>query len=106
MVMNLSGSLRRRFSFTLIGVVTVISVIFSGIVIGYNYAKKEAELKRQLLQNLHLAETVLPEAIWQGNQRPINDILRVLLTNDAVIFARILIGDSIIISHAKPLYAE
>jgi PAS domain S-box-containing protein len=106
MVMNLNGSLRRRFSFTLIGVVTFISVIFSGAVIGYNYTQKEAELKRQLLQTLHLAETVLPEAVWQGNQRSINDILRVILASDAVIFARILVGDSIVISHVKPMHGE
>ncbi len=106
MAMNFNGSLRRRFSFTLIGVVTFISVIFSGVVISYNYTKKEAELKRQLLQTLHLAETVLPEAVWQGNQRPINDILRVILASDAVIFARILVGDSIVISHVKPMHGE
>ncbi len=106
MVMNLNRSLRRRFSFTLIGVVTFISMIFSGVVIGYNYTKKEAELKRQLLQTLHLAETVLPEAVWQGNQRSINDILRVILASDAVIFARILVGDTIVISHVKPMHGE
>ncbi len=106
MVMNLNRSLRQRFSFTLIGVVTFISIIFSGVVIGYNYTKKEAELKRQLLQTLHLAETVLPEAVWQGNQRSINDILRVILASDAVIFARILVGDTIVISHVKPMHGE
>lgn len=104
MGMNLNGSLRRRFSFTLIGVVTFISVIFSGVVVGYNYTKKEAELKKQLLQTLQLAETVLPEAVWQGNERSTHDILRVILASDAVIFARVLVGDGIVISHVKPMH--
>ncbi len=104
MAMHFNKSLRRRFILTLIGVVTVISVIFSGMVIGYNYRKKEAELQKQLRRTLQLTETVLPEAVWQGDLQSVNNILQTILTDDAVIYARILVGNQSVASKIKPKY--
>jgi PAS domain S-box-containing protein len=109
MAIRFKKSLRRRFISTLVAVVTVILVIFSGVVIGYNYTKKEAELQKHLQQTLKLAETALPEAVWQVNQQSINNILRAILTNNAVVYARIVIGDQgdrVVISQIKPAYEE
>ena len=104
--MHFKKSLRRSFILTLIGVVTVILVVFSGVVIGYNYTKKEAELQTQLHRTMALAETVLPEAVWLGNQQSINDILRAILANDAVIYVRVLAGEWPIASQVKPMHEE
>lgn len=106
MVMHLKTSLRRRFILTLIGVVTLISLIFSVLVLGYTYSKKEAELQKQLGLTLKLAETVLPEVVWRGNERSIQDILRAILASDAVVYARILAGEHIAISQTKPAYKD
>ncbi len=107
--MRLRKSLRREFILTLIGVVTLILVVFSGIVIGINYTKKEAELQQQLRRTLNLAETLLPDVVWRGNQQSINNILRAILANDAVIYARILVGEGgeyFAISQTKQMYQK
>lgn len=104
--MHFKKSLGRSFSLTLVGVVTVILVIFSGVVIGYNYTKKEGELQKQLRRTMALAETALPEAVRRGNQQSINDILRAILANDAVIYVRVLAGDWPIAFQVKPTHAE
>ena len=98
----LKKSLSRRFSLALIGVVTVILLFFSGIVIWYNLEKKEAELQRQQEMALKLAETSLPEAVWQLDHRSINDILRAILTNDAIMYARVLVEENVVASQVKP----
>jgi PAS domain S-box-containing protein len=104
--MHFKKSLRRRFIFTLIGVVTIILAIFSGVVIGYNYTKKEAELQQQLHRTLDLAETVLPDVVWRGNQQSIHNILRAILANDAVIYARVLVNQNFALSETKQTYAK
>jgi len=98
----LKKSLSRRFSLALIGVVTVILLFFSGMVIWYNLERKEAELQRQQELALKLAETSLPEAVWQLDHRSINDILRAILTNDAIMYARVLVEDNVVASQMKP----
>jgi PAS domain S-box-containing protein len=99
---GLKRSLNRRFSLTLIGVVTVILVFFSGLVGWYNHSRKEAELRRQLDLALKLAETSLPEAVWQLDDRSINDILRAILTNDAIMYARVLVEERVVANQVKP----
>ncbi len=92
----LGKSLSRRFGLTLVGVVTAILMLFSAVVGWYNYGRKEAELQRQLGQALRLAETSLPEAVWKLDHRSINDILRAILTNDAVVFARVSVDELVV----------
>lgn len=104
MILRGRKSLRRRFILTLLGVVSLILTIFSGLVIGYNYQQKEAELQRQLQQTLLLAETALPEAVWSGKQQSIRDILKAILANDTVVCARILGGAQLVISERKPTH--
>ncbi len=99
---HLGKSLSRRFGLTLVSVVTAILILFSAVVGWYNYAGKEAELEKQLGQALRLAETSLPEAVWKLDHRSINDILRAILTNDAVVFARVLVDDQVVASQTVP----
>ena len=106
MVMHFKKSLRRRFITSLVGVVTLILVIFSGIVISYNYTKKQAELQQQLRRTLDLAETVLPDVVWRGNQQSIYNILRAILANDAVIYVRVLVGEDFALSRSKQIYEK
>jgi len=99
---ELKKSLSRRFSLALVGVITAILIFFSGIVGWYNHERKEAELQRQLGLALKLAETSLPEAVWQLDHRSINDILRAVLTNDAIMYARVVVEDKVVASQVKP----
>lgn len=98
---GLKKSLSRRFSLTLVGVVTIILLFFSGMVGWYNHERKEAELQKQLGLALKLAETSLPEAVWQLDHRSINDILRAILTNDAIMYAQVLVEDDVVASQVK-----
>ncbi|MBU1568091.1 MAG: PAS domain S-box protein [Proteobacteria bacterium] len=97
-------SLSRRFGITLVIVVTAILILFSAVVGWYNYAGKEAELQRQLGQALRLAETSLPEAVWKLDHRSINDILRAILSNDAVVYVRVLVDDQLVANQVRPEY--
>ncbi len=94
-------SLSRSFGVTLVSVVTAILILFSAVVGWYNYARKEAELQRQLGQALRLAETSLPEAVWKLDHRSINDVLRAILSNDAVVFAEVLVDDQIVANQVR-----
>ncbi len=98
-------SLSRSFGMTLVSVVTAILILFSAVVGWYNYARKEAELQRQLGQALRLAETSLPEAVWKLDHRSINDILRAILSNDAVAFAKVLVDDQVVANQVRPEFA-
>ncbi len=97
-----NNSLARRFGLTLVAVVSAILILFSGVVGWYNHGRKEAELHNQLDQALKLAETSLPEAVWQVDDRSINDILRAILANDAVVYAKVLVDGEIVASQARP----
>ena len=73
--MHFKKSLRRRFIFTLIGVVTIILAIFSGVVIGYNYTKKEAELQQQLQRTLGITQHTVKGRLHRARKQ-LADILK------------------------------
>ncbi len=84
------GSLSRRFSMTLSGVVIGILLVFSLGVVSYNYFKLQRQLNEQLDETLELAETSLPTTVWQMDYSSMEDILGAILINDAIASVRIL----------------
>lgn len=94
-------SLNRRVILTLVGTVSLIFVVFSAVIGGFYLAGREAQLQRQLDQVMRLAETSLPEAVWKLDRRSMDDILRAILANEAVVFARVEVEGRVVAKQGK-----
>ena len=89
-------SLSRRLSYTLIGVIACIVLMFATLATLYGLRQAEFHLRQQLFRTLQLAETSLASAIWQLNQSSIHDVLQAIFIDESVVYARVLSDDDIL----------
>jgi PAS domain S-box-containing protein len=95
------ASLGRRVTLALLGAVSLIFVVFSAVIGGYYIGGREAQLQHQLHQVIRLAETSLPEALWKLDLRSVDDILRAILANDAVVFVQVEVEGRVVARQSK-----
>jgi signal transduction histidine kinase/HAMP domain-containing protein len=89
-------SISRRFSYALIGVVTLMLVGFASFAIFFNVSKTEGELERKLNTSLRLAEISLPKPLWNVEYDYIKDFVKSLFLDKSVVYARVLWGNLVI----------
>lgn len=99
---KMNRSLSNRFSLILISVVIVISCIFSAVILIYGNYTKERQLELQMDEALKLAETSLPNAVWQLDYESINDILRAVLFNKAIVYISVMVDGKIVSEQVQP----
>ncbi|BCL59502.1 hypothetical protein DGMP_01950 [Desulfomarina profundi] len=100
--LKMNRSLSNRFSLILISVVIVISCIFSAVILIYGNYTKERQLELQMDEALKLAETSLPNAVWQLDYGSINDILRAVLFNKAIVYISVMVDGKIVSELVQP----
>jgi signal transduction histidine kinase/HAMP domain-containing protein len=89
-------SISRRFSYALIGVVTLMLVGFASFAIFFNVSKTEGELERKLNTSLRLAEISLPKPLWNVEYGYIRDFVKSLFLDKSIVYARVLWGNLVI----------
>ena len=57
-------SISRRFSYTLISIVTLLLVVFTTIVILFNISRIEKGMEKRLSNAINFAENSLPTPLW------------------------------------------
>jgi len=89
-------SISRRFSYALIGVVTLILVGFASFAILFNISKTEGELRERLNNSLRLAEISLPLPLWNIDHDVVKDFVKSLFLDKSIVYAKVLWGNLII----------
>ena len=95
-------SISRRFSYLLIGIVTILLLVFSAIVVIYHIRGMEADLNTRLEGAISFAKKSLPKPLWNLDYDVVSDVVEALFLNESVVYAKIFLDDHVIIEKSRP----
>jgi GAF domain-containing protein/CheY-like chemotaxis protein len=99
-------SISRRFSYAFIGVVTLILFGFATVAVFLNSARINADLERRADHASELAAISLPAALWKGDIVVLDDIVKVLLLDEAIVYVSVLDEYRVVLQRAHRQFEE
>lgn len=96
------NSISRRFSYTLIGVITILLIVFAAIVIFFDINRIESEIKRRLDNAIEFAQNSLPTPLWNLDYVVVNDFVDALFLDESIVYTKISWEDKIITEKVRP----
>ena len=87
------GSISRRFSYALIGVITLLLIAFAAVGIFFNITIMERELETRLDNAMKLAQKSLPTPLWNLDNDVVNDFVQALFLDESNVYTKISWGD-------------
>jgi len=84
------SSISRRFSYALIGVVTVVLIAFATAAILLDITMSESELEMRLDDAIHLAQMSLATPLWNLDKETVDDFVRALLLDKSIVYVKVL----------------
>ena len=100
------SSISRRFSYALIGVVTIMWVGFAAFAIFFNVSKMEGELEERLNYSLELAQISLPKPLWNVDNDIVIDFVKSLFLDKSIVYAKVLWGNLVITEKKHDKFAQ
>ena len=100
------NSLSRRFSFIIIGVITIILIIFAITAIFININRAHSQLEKQLDNSLVLAQHAIALPIWNFQHDAVDDFIAALLLDQSFVYANVFSGNQIISKHNREAYSD
>jgi signal transduction histidine kinase len=94
-------SISRRFSYLLIGIVTILLMVFSTIVVSYQIRVIDADLNTLLENTISFAQKSLPTPLWNLDYDVVSDVIDALFLNESVVYTAIQLDDRIIIEKSR-----
>ncbi len=83
------SSISRRFSYALIGIVTLLLITFAAVGIFFNITIMESELETRLENAIKLAQISLPTPLWNLDNVVVNDFVEALFLDDSIVYTAI-----------------
>ena len=83
------SSISRRFSYALIGIVTLLLIAFAAVGIFFNITIMESELETRLENAIKLAQISLPTPLWNLDNVVVNDFVEALFLDDSIVYTKI-----------------
>ena len=99
-------SIGNRFSYALIGVVTLVLLGFAALVLFVNISRMEGELNTRLNNPLKIAESSLVEPIWNVDHETVHSFIEALFLDEFIAFVRIAEGEVEIARQTRPQFAQ
>jgi signal transduction histidine kinase/HAMP domain-containing protein len=96
------GSIGRRFSYALIGVVTLVLIAFAAVGVFFNITIMESELQTRLDNAMKLAQKSLPTPLWNLDNDVVNDFVEALFLDESIVYTKISLGDQVITEKIRP----
>jgi len=82
-------SISRRFSYTLISIVTFLLVVFTVIVILFNISRIEKGMDKRLSNAISFAENSLPTPLWNLDYSFVEDFVEALFLDESIVYLKI-----------------
>ncbi len=95
-------SISRRFSYALIGVVTLLLLGFATVAILINIGRIDTELEKRLNNALKLAENSLPTPLWNLETDVVRDFTGALFLDEAIVYVKVLWEGDVISETKRP----
>jgi signal transduction histidine kinase/HAMP domain-containing protein len=83
------SSISRRFSFTLIGVITFILIVFAAAVILFDINRIESNLESRLENAIKLSQNSLPIPLWNLDYMVVKDFVEALFLDESIVYTKI-----------------
>jgi signal transduction histidine kinase/CheY-like chemotaxis protein/HAMP domain-containing protein len=99
-------SISRRFSYALIGVVTLILLGFATIAIFLNITRIEARLENHVENALKLSNISLPAPLWKLDNDIVNDFIAALFLDQSLVYAEVSWGGQVIAKRLRPTFQQ
>ncbi|MCG6918319.1 MAG: GAF domain-containing protein [Deltaproteobacteria bacterium] len=84
------SSISRRFSYALIGVVTLVLIAFATVAILLDITMSESELETRLDDAIHLAQMSLATPLWNLDKETVDDFVKALLLDKSIVYVKVL----------------
>ena len=96
------SSISRRFSYALIGVVTLLLITFAAVGILFEITTIQSELETRLNNAMKLAQISLPTPLWNMDNDVVNDFVEALFLDESIVYTKISWGDQVITKKKRP----
>ena len=83
------SSISRRFSYTLISIVTLLLAGFTAIVILFNINRIEKGMEKRLNNAINFAENSLPTPLWNLDYSFVEDFVEALFLDESIVYLKI-----------------
>lgn len=98
------SSISKRFTYALIGVVTLLLVAFATVAIFINIRRIDTDLQNRLDNTAKLAQVSLAVPLWNLDDNTLNHFAEALLLDDSLVFVRILSEGLTVTARSRPDY--
>ena len=96
------SSISRRFSYALIGVVTLLLITFAAVGILFEITTIQSEIETRLNNAMKLAQISLPTPLWNMDNDVVNDFVEALFLDESIVYTKISWGDQVITKKKRP----
>ena len=96
------SSISRRFSYTLIGVVTLLLITFAAVVILFDINKIQREMETRLDNAIEFAQNSLPTPLWNLDYVVVNDFVEALFLDESIVYTKISWENQIVAEKKRP----
>jgi len=96
------SSISRRFSYALIGIITLLLFAFAAVVIFFDINRIEREMEKRLDNAIMFAENSLPIPLWNMDYMVVNDFVEALFLDESIVYTKISWKDQIITEKNRP----
>jgi len=96
------NSISRRFSYTLIGVITILLIVFAATVIFFDINRIESQINRRLDNAIEFAQNSLPTPLWNLDYVVVNDFVDALFLDESIVYTKISWEDKVITEKVRP----
>ena len=84
------SSISRRFSYALIGVVTLVLIAFATVAILLDITMSESELETRLDDAIQLGQMSLPTPLWNLDKETVDDFVGALMLDKSIVYVKVL----------------
>jgi signal transduction histidine kinase/HAMP domain-containing protein len=96
------SSISRRFSYALIGIITLLLIAFAAVVIYFDINRIEREMEKRLDNAIRFAQNSLPVPLWNMDYTVVNDFVEALFLDESVVYTKISWKGQPIIEKKRP----
>lgn len=90
------NSISRRFSYALIGILTLLLIAFAAVVIIFDINRIESEMQKRLDNAIMFAQNSLPTPLWNMDYMVVNDFVDALFLDESIVHIKISWKDQLI----------
>jgi len=99
---KVSSSISRRFIYALIGVITLLLIVFAAVVIFFDINKIENELKTRLDNAIEFAQNSLATPLWNLDHVVVDDFVEALFLDESIVYTKISWKGQVITKKKRP----